>query len=321
MPMPSRPAMETPWMPGRPVLMTLLLAILLIAVAPASSAGLRIFACEPEWGALARELAPGADIYVASHAGQDPHYVEARPSLIAQLRQADLAICTGASLEAGWLPALQMRSANPAVQEGARGMFLAARQVSLIQEEHLHGDRRDGDVHPEGNPHLHLDPRRLASVGQALSRRMAELDPANAGDYQRRNIQFQVRWRSRIKGWEAAAQPLRGESLIVQHSSFIYLLDWLEIRTAADLEPKPGLPPTSGHLQALLEELADTQPLGILLTGYQNPRGARWLSEREGWTSLSLPSTVTDSAPADSLTGLYDHLLESLLALKAAQDG
>lgn len=293
---------------------------LLLALPELALAGLRVFACEPEWAALAQELAPEAEVYLASHASQDPHYVEARPSLIAELRKADLAVCSGASLEAGWLPALQLRAANPKVQSGAAGLFLASEQVALMQDDHEHGDRRDGDIHPEGNPHLHLDPRRLARVAQALAQRMTELDPAHSAAYQRRSIQFQADWQRRIKGWEQAAHPLRGKGIVVQHSSFLYLLDWLGIAATADLEPKPGLPPTTAHLQGLLGELETADPLGILIAQYQNPRAAQWLAERKGWTVLSLPSTVTDAGPANSLSGLYSHLVEQLLALEAARN-
>ena len=148
----------------------------------ASAAPLRVFTCEPEWAALVRTLAPDAVIGSATHALQDPHHIEARPALIGLLRTADLAVCTGASLEAGWLPMLQQRASNPAVQTGQPGMFFAAEQVRLIGiPERV--DRSDGDVHTEGNPHLHLDPHRLQQVAASLSERLARLDPAGAASY------------------------------------------------------------------------------------------------------------------------------------------
>ena len=166
-------------------LFALALALALAAALPAAARAeaLQVFACEPEWAALVKALAPGAQVTAATHARQDPHYIEARPALISALRRARLAVCTGASLEAGWLPMLQQRAGNAAVRDGQPGMFYAARQVELIDQRDRIGFN-EGDVHPEGNPHLHLDPDRLAQVARALSQRLAQVDPAGAAGYQ-----------------------------------------------------------------------------------------------------------------------------------------
>src|SRR5215210_8209652 len=148
---------------------TLLLAMLLLPLH--AVAALNILACEPEWGALAKEL--GGDkvsVYTATTAMQDPHRVEARPSLMARARNADLMVCTGAQLEIGWVPLLQTQSGNAKIQTGQPGYFEAASAVSLI-ERPTSVDRAQGDVHPAGNPHLHLDPRNIATVATALARR------------------------------------------------------------------------------------------------------------------------------------------------------
>ena len=159
------------------------------ALAPlaGAQAALRVVACEPEWAALTEELAgPLAQVYTATTAQQDPHQVQARPSLLAAVRRADLLVCTGAELEIGWLPLLQRQAANPAIQAGQPGHFEAAAQVSLL-EAPTRLDRADGDVHAAGNPHIQTDPRRIAQVAMALSKRLAELDAAHAADYARRH--------------------------------------------------------------------------------------------------------------------------------------
>src|SRR5262245_16058586 len=144
----------------------LLLAIVLFGAGTAHAA-LNIFACEPEWGALAKELGGDqANVYVATTALQDPHRIEARPSLIARARNADLLVCTGAELEVGWLPLLQTQSGNSKIQAGQPGFFEAASVVPLL-ERPARVDRALGDVHPAGNPHLHLDPRNLGRVAAA----------------------------------------------------------------------------------------------------------------------------------------------------------
>src|SRR3982751_6845999 len=153
----------------------LLLAVLFTAF-PAQAA-LNIFACTPEWGALAKELGGDkATVYVATTALQDPHRIEARPSLIARARSADLAVCTGAELEVGWMPLVQTQSGNPKIQAGQPGYFEATSGVALL-EKPAKVDRSMGDVHPAGNPHVHLDPRNIARIAQALGERMAALDP------------------------------------------------------------------------------------------------------------------------------------------------
>ena len=147
-----------------------LIAIALALTASFAHATLKVFACEPEWDALARELGGDqVEVYAATTAQQDPHRVQARPSLIAQLRQADLLVCTGADLEAGWLPVLLRQARNPAVQPGQPGHFLAADQVTLL-EVPTSIDRAEGDVHPQGNPHIQIDPRRSAAASPRSTR-------------------------------------------------------------------------------------------------------------------------------------------------------
>ena len=172
----------------------LLSGLLLGLVITPAQATLNVFACEPEWASLVRILVPDANIHTATTALQDPHYIEARPSLIAAMRRADLAICTGASLEAGWLPALISRASNHEVQPGKPGLFFAAEQVHLHQP-HEHVDRSMGDVHPEGDPHIHLDPQRVPTILDALADKMVGLAPEQANVIRLRQQQWKVNWR------------------------------------------------------------------------------------------------------------------------------
>ena len=287
-----------------------------LVLAAGGAQALTVFACEPEWAALARELAPHAQVRSATHARQDPHHIEARPSLIAALRQADVAVCTGASMEAGWLPVLQQRSGNPRVQKGAPGMVFAAEHVTLI-DPRAPGTPFEGDVHSEGNPHLHLDPRRMREVAEVLAARLQAADPARAAEIRQRWTAWDTDWRARIAQWERKAAPLRGLRVAGQHTTFGYLWRWLGIEQVADLEPRPGLPPTPGHLQRLLELTRAQPPRAVVVSAYQDPRSAQWLAQQLGAsaTVLQLPSTVADDAPANTLAGWYEHLLDRLLAV------
>src|SRR5262245_20683141 len=184
-----------------------------LAAAPALAA-LNIFACEPEWGALAKEIAGDkATIYVATTALQDPHRIEARPSLIARARTADLAVCTGAELESGWLPLVQSQSGNARIQSGQPGLFEAARHVAMLDvPQRL--DRAQGDVHAAGNPHVHLDPRNIGRIATALAERMAQLDPPEAAQYRARAKAFLERWQQATARWEQAGAPLKGMAIV-----------------------------------------------------------------------------------------------------------
>ena len=295
--------------------LTTALATLLLAAAPAVQA-LEVFACEPEWAALVRELAPDARITSATHARQDPHHVEARPALISALRRADLAVCTGASLEVGWLPVLQQRAANARVQPGQLGLFFASDSV-ILEDIPATVDRSQGDIHAEGNPHFHLDPERLIAIARDLADQIALVEPAGADAVRRRYAAWEADWRQRMAGWKARAQPVAGRTVVAQHGSFLYLLRWMGLRQIADLEPKPGLPPTIGHLQRVLQAVRAEPPIAVLQTQFQDPQAGRWLTERLPVPLLVLPSTVTDDGPTATLAGLFDHLIEALVAAAA----
>ncbi|HMZ00855.1 MAG TPA: zinc ABC transporter substrate-binding protein [Burkholderiaceae bacterium] len=289
------------------------------ALAPlaGAQAALRVVACEPEWAALTEELAgPLAQVYTATTAQQDPHQVQARPSLLAAVRRADLLVCTGAELEIGWLPLLQRQAANPAIQAGQPGHFEAAAQVSLL-EAPTRLDRADGDVHAAGNPHIQTDPRRIAQVAMALSKRLAELDAAHAADYARRHADFAQRWQAALTRWERSAAPLKGLPIVVQHKGFPYLEQWLGLKEVAALEPKPGVEPSSAHLQAVLTTLQRQPARAILRAAYNDGRGAEWLAERTKLPVVVLPYTVGGSDAAKDLFGLFDDTLARLL--KAVQ--
>ena len=292
------------------------LASLMLAVGAPTAAALNIFACEPEWGALARELGGDkASIYVATTALQDPHRIEARPSLIARARTADLVVCTGAELEIGWMPLVQRQSGNARIQAGQPGYFEAASQLVLI-EIPQRVDRSMGDVHAAGNPHVHLDPSNIARVAAALAERMAQLDPGDAAQYRARARAFLERWQQASARWKKEGVPLKGMPIVVYHKDMTYLIRWLGLREVGALEPKPGVPPTASHLSELLTNLGRDPAKAVVRAAYADPRAAQWLSERAKIPALMLPFTVGGSERAKDLYGLFDDTLSRLLAVQ-----
>jgi zinc/manganese transport system substrate-binding protein len=295
-------------------LLKLVVAALSLFAAPVFAA-LNILACEPEWGALAKELGgERVSVYNATTALQDPHRVEARPSLIARARSADLMVCTGAELEIGWAPLLQTQSGNSRIQAGAPGHFEASAHVPLM-EAPARVDRSMGDVHPAGNPHIHLDPRNIARVAAALGERMAQLEPASAAYFGERTKTFLARWQQATIRWEQQGAALKGLPIVVYHKDMSYLIRWLNLREAGALEPKPGLPPTTAHLSDLLAKLGKDPAKAVLRSAYADPRAGEWLAERARIPIVLIPFTVGGTEKATDLFGLYDDTLARLLAI------
>ncbi|MEO8459004.1 MAG: zinc ABC transporter substrate-binding protein [Dokdonella sp.] len=289
--------------------------VLLCAVAlslPAQAA-LKVFSCEPEWGALLTEIGGDKlDVDVATDPLQDVHVVEAKPSLIAKMRRADLVVCTGAELEIGWLPQLLRQAGNSKVASGP-GSFMAADFVTEVDKPTAL-DRANGDIHPGGNPHVHLDPNRDLVIAKALGQRLAEINPGNAAFYQQRVSDFSTRWQAAIARWQAKAAPLKGKKVVVHHDAWVYLTNWLGIEKVGSLEPKPGVPPTSAHLASLIATVKAGDTYAIISAAYQDPKSALWLSERTNVPAVTLPYTVGGDAEAKDLFGLFDSTIDKLLA-------
>jgi zinc/manganese transport system substrate-binding protein len=290
----------------------LLVTLVGLGALPANAA-LKVFACEPEWAALVQEL--GGDkvsAFSATTAKQDPHHIDARPSLVARLRQADLAVCTGAELEIGWMPMLQRQAGNAAVQPGRPGYFEAAAQVERL-EIPAQLDRAMGDVHASGNPHVHTDPRRLAAIAARLAERLAQLDAGNAAFYRQRHESFSQRWQEAIRAWSARAASLKGMRVVAHHRDWIYLYNWLGLVDAGTLEPKPGLPPSAAHLAALKQALAQNPAHVVIRAPFQDARPSEWLARETGVRAVMLPYTVGGTAAAKDLFALFDDTIGRLL--------
>jgi zinc/manganese transport system substrate-binding protein len=279
-----------------------------------AQAALRVFACEPEWGALAQELGGSlVDVSVATSALQDPHQIQAKPSLIARARSADMVVCTGAELEVGWLPILLQQSGNPKVQDGQPGNFAAA---NFVHKRDVPGqlDRAQGDVHAAGNPHIQTDPRNIALVATALGARLQQVDPAHASQYAQRLADFSQRWQQAMGRWTAQAAPLKGVAVVSQHKAFVYLYDWLGLKELAVLEPKPGVEPTASQLQEVLVALKNTPARMTVYSAYQDSKPSDWLSRNAGVPAVKIPFTVGGTDGAKDLFSLFDDTLARLLA-------
>jgi zinc/manganese transport system substrate-binding protein len=290
------------------------LYVLLLLLSGNVHAALNVFACEPEWAALTQQLAGDkANIYTATGPLQDPHQVQARPSLIAKARNAKLLVCTGAELEIGWMPVVLRESGNSTIQPGSTGHFEAAQYVTML-EVPSRLDRADGDVHAAGNPHIQTDARNFLPVAEALSKRLIQLDPANAAFYQQRFASFDRQWRAAIAKWEKQAAPLKGIPVIVQHRGFPYLNNWLGLKQFAELEPKPGMEPSAAYLGEVLNDLRQHPARMVLRAAYQDGRSSEWIAERAHVAAVIVPYSVGGTPQATDLFTMFDDTIQRLLA-------
>jgi zinc/manganese transport system substrate-binding protein len=265
----------------------LLLTVAFVFWLPTSAlAALDVVASSTSTAALVREIAGDqANLTILAPPDRDLHHLQARPSMIRALRSADLVVSLGADLEVGWLPLAITQSANSKIQPGKAGYFEAAAQVTLLDVGGP-ADRALGDVHPTGNPHINMDPVRMAQVATALAERLATLDREHAADYRERAHAFARRVDERIASWR---QRLNNPPGVVSfHKDVIYLLNRFNIPFWGTLEPVPGVPPSASHIRTLINEL--NGKTGILLsTEYQPEQASSSMAKALGWEQVRLP--------------------------------
>ena len=278
-------------------------------------ATINVFACEPEWAALAEEI--GGEklmIYSATTSMQDPHHIQARPSLIAKARRADLLVCSGAELEIGWLPLLLRKAGNANIQPGQPGNFAAADYVEK-QDVPKSLDRSLGDVHAEGNPHIHTNPENILLVADALRQRLSEIDVDNETYYLSRYAAFEQRWTQLMAQWKKQINFLQGVNIVTHHNYWVYLNQWTGMNVVATLEPVPGVPPSSSHLAKVKKQLSKQKIKMILHVSYVNERPTQWLSEQTGIPVITLPATV-DYQGGQTLPLWFEEVVQQLVSLQ-----
>jgi zinc/manganese transport system substrate-binding protein len=284
-----------------------------LIVATPAYANLNVFACEPEWGALATEI--GGDkvsIAVATTGQQDPHQIQARPGLIARARNADITVCSGAELEIGWLPQILAQTSNQKIRPGAPGAFEAARFVQLVDVP-VRFDRAEGDIHSQGNPHIQTSPANILAVAKPLADRFAQLDPGNAQFYQSRLADFTTRWQAAMAKWQQQAAPLKGVPIAVEHLSWTYMENWLGLRRVAALEPKPGVPPSAGYLAQVVDTLQKDPVKMVIRAAYEDDRPSKFISDKMHVPAVTLPFTIGGTPAAKDLFSLFDDTISRLV--------
>lgn len=283
----------------------------LLVAAPAWA--MEVVATTSSMGMLARTVGgPQVKVTELAPPDRDAHMLQARPSMMRALRDASLLVAVGAELEIGWLPAATASAANAAILPGKPGYFEAAAQVPLLDAGQA-ADRAHGDVHPAGNPHVNLDPVRMASVAKALAERLAQLDAANAVGYRERALGFGAAVEAKLPGWKRKTADSGGA--VLYHKDAAYLLHALGLTLHGTLEPVPGMAPTASHLEALAARLKGRKGV-IVHAPYQPPAGAEKLAGLMGWQVAVLPIDPPAGADANGYLALIDRWVDALSGAK-----
>jgi zinc/manganese transport system substrate-binding protein len=284
--------------------------VILLAVAAPAAAAVNIVTTLPWIGSLAREIGgSGVSVTVLVKPHQDPHSVEAKPSMILAARRADVIMYNGLDLEIGYLPLILESSRNPKLTPGKPGNFDCSRFVAAIDRPAT-VDRSLGDVHPLGNPHYYFSPTNVLRVAEGMAGRLAELDGANAGIYRENFRKFAERMKAQRKLW--AAVPLKGKKYVSYHKLFEYLAGEFGFRIVGYIEPKPGIPPSAAHLEGLLAAMKRERPDGILTTLHFGRKESEAVGSRSGVKVIILPSDVGSMPDTDDWFHFMDKTLSAL---------
>jgi zinc/manganese transport system substrate-binding protein len=285
-------------------------------LAEPAHAKLQVVATLPSFADIAAQVGGDEVVAVALTRGnQDPHFVDARPDLVLKLNRADLLIEAGLDLEIGWLPVLVIGSRNAKIQNGAEGDLVAASAMTLVEAPVGKIDRSMGDVHPGGNPHYMLDPRNGVLLAKAVAARLGKIDPPHAELFKKNAETFARSLEAKISVWEKQLARFKGKSAVTYHRSWSYFLLWAGIQNFAQLEPKPGIPPSADHVVKLTKEMKAAK-VGLLLMEDYYPKGiAEQVAKDTGAQLLVLPTEV-GAQGTRSYADVFDRVVEELVKTK-----
>jgi zinc/manganese transport system substrate-binding protein len=287
---------------------TIITFCILLLASPACAA-VKVVATLPWIGSLAREIGKdNVTVTTLVKVSQDPHSIEAKPSMIAAARRADIFMYNGLDLEIGYLPILMEASKNPKIHPGNVGNFNCSVFATPL-EIPASASRENGDVHPLGNPHYHLSPANMKKVASGMGERLAKVDPANADFYRTNTSRFVAQVDLKSKEWQG--RTLHGKQFVAQHKFFEYLAAEYGFRIVGYLEDKPGIPPSSAHLQALIADISKQKPAAILSTSYHDQKAPQFVSSKTGVITKVVPHDVGAGGSTDWFT-LMDAVFKAL---------
>ncbi len=285
----------------------IILSFMLMFIGFSHAKTINVFAAEPEWAAVVYRIAgSNAKIKVALSSKQDPHHIQARPALISGVRNADILIKSGADLEIGWLPKLLEKAGNNHLVT-----IDVSKHINIIKET-TELDRKNGDVHPEGNPHSHLNPNNMLKVANAVADALAKLDQQNANLYNQNNQKFQKEFKNYLNSKKGDLASLKGKKIITNHDSWQYLAQWTGIKLVATLEEKPGIEPSAKYLDALVKKATTEKVALIIRAPFYSDRYSKWLSQKTGIAYTTINYSIDNYKKDKALEEFYESLITTL---------
>jgi zinc/manganese transport system substrate-binding protein len=290
----------------------LLILSITVACAFSAHAKLNVVATLPDFGSFAREIGGDKiDIVVLAKPTEDPHFVDARPSFVVSLRNADVLIDGGAELEIGWLPPLLQNARNPKIEVGKPGRVQASQGIRLMNVP-TNVTRAAGDVHALGNPHFTVDPIIAKAIAQHIAQTFSAVDPPNAGFYDANYKKFEATINAKLQGWGAIMQPFQGQHVAAYHDSWPYFAHRFGISIDVFLEPKPGIPPSPSHLTEVIGQMKSHQIKAIIVEPYHDRRIAEKVARSTDAKVVDFSQFPGGIPVTDSYVKLIDTLVKRI---------
>lgn len=287
--------------------------ILIILLAPiVLFAKLNIAVTYPYIGAITKTIGgESVDTTVLSKGNWDPHFIVPRPSLISKIRNSDGIIINGAQLEIGWLPQLVRRSGNSKVNISSKSFLNLSTYIDLVTIVKF-TDRSAGDVHPNGNPHFHLDPENILIIANVIKGYLSVLDSSNKALYEKNYKEFQRAWKEKMTIWSKKMADKRGLKVIQFHNNMAYFNKRYGIKTIGTIEPLPGIPASSKHTMELIELVKEKKPKYIFQDVYHQTKSAKYISAKTGIEVITMPHDIGSLDEIEDLTSLFDYLVHAI---------
>jgi len=291
-----------------------IILFLLLAAALTTEAKLNVVSTLPDFGSLAREIGGDkVDVTVLAKPTEDPHFVDARPSFVVALRNADVLIEGGAELEIGWLPPLLQNARNPKIDTGKPGRVVASEGIRLMNIP-TNASRAAGDVHVLGNPHFTTDPIIAKAVAQHIAQAFSAIDAPNAATYQANYKRFETSVNAKLQQWGAAMLPFKGQPVVAYHDSWPYFAHRFGISIDIFLEPKPGIPPSPSHLAEVIAQIKTQHVKAIIVEPFHDRKIAEKVASATGAKVVDFAQFPGGLPGTDTYVSLIDKLVSSLAA-------
>lgn len=256
------------------------LILITILMSSALFANIKVDTTYSTLGAIVKKIGGNkVDVVVLGSSKYDPHFIVPKPSLLSKLRRADLLVINGGGLELGWLPPL-IRSANNAkIQNGAKGFLDISHFVPMIDVP-TSVSRAFGDVHSQGNPHYSTDPHLVLTIAKAIKDKLVELDFDNADVYENNFKNFSQEWSKYLQKLDADMAICKTKKVVQYHELFNYFLDRYNIKNVGNIEPLPGIAPSSKHTIKIINIIKENGVKTILQDVYHEKKTAKFIADK-----------------------------------------